>query len=65
MKCIENHGGTLHSQHRAVSGTFSEIVKKSFSLLQERRTLGAWRWNFKLKDQLSRLQQHQHDQALS
>ena len=47
LKCIENHGGKLHSQQRAPSGGPSEIVKESFALLRE-RTLGAWRWIFKL-----------------
>ena len=50
LKCIENHGGKpckLHSQQRAASGAPSEIVKESFALLRE-RTLGTWRWIFKL-----------------
>ena len=39
--------GKLHSLQRAASGAPSEIVKESFALLRE-RTLGAWRWIFKL-----------------
>ena len=34
LKCIENHGGKLHSQQRAATGAPSEIVKESFALLQ-------------------------------
>ena len=41
-----NHG-KLHSWQRAASGAPSEIVKESLALLRE-RTLGAWRWIFKL-----------------
>ena len=41
LKCIENHGGKLHSQQRAASGAPSEIVKESFALLRE-MTLGAF-----------------------
>ena len=47
LKCIENHGDKLHSKQRAASGAPSEIVKESMELLRE-RTLGAWRWIFKL-----------------
>ena len=47
LKCIDNQGGKLHSQQRAASGAPSEIFKESFALLRE-RTLGAWRWIFKL-----------------
>ena len=61
LKCIENHGGKpwLTPQLAQLSGAPSEIVEESFALLRE-RTLGAWRWIFKLWDQLSSVQQNQH-----
>ena len=37
VKCIENDGGKLHSQHRAASGAPSEIVKESFMLLHAKK----------------------------
>ena len=63
LKSVESRGGNLHSQQRAANGAPSEIVKESSSLLRE-RALGAWRWTFKVWDQLSSLQQHQHNQPL-